>query len=47
MEQRYQAVLGVQAGVPVVDVARRFGVSRQAAHRIATGPAGRLWPAAG
>jgi transposase-like protein len=33
MEQRYQAVLEVQAGVPVVDVARRFGVSRQAVHR--------------
>jgi transposase InsO family protein len=33
MEQRYQAVLEVQAGVPVVDVAERFGVSRQAVHR--------------
>ena len=33
MEQRYQAVLEVQAGVPIVDVARRFGVSRQAVHR--------------
>ena len=33
MEQRYQAVLEVQAGVRVVDVARRFGVSRQAVHR--------------
>src|SRR4051795_2190154 len=33
MEQRYQAVLEVQAGVPVVDVAKRFGVSRQAVHR--------------
>src|SRR5512133_2136885 len=33
MEQRYQAVLEVQAGVPVVDVARGFGVSRQAVHR--------------
>ena len=32
MEQRYQAVLEVQAGVPVVDVAKRFGVSRQAVH---------------
>jgi transposase len=29
MEQRYQAVLEVQAGVPIVDVAQRFGVSRQ------------------
>jgi transposase len=33
MEQRYQAVLKVLAGVPVVDVAERFGVSRQAVHR--------------
>jgi transposase len=33
MEQRYQAVLEVQAGVPIVDVAKRFGVSRQAVHR--------------
>jgi transposase len=33
MEQRYQAVLEVQAGVPVMDVAQRFGVSRQAVHR--------------
>ena len=33
MEQRYQAVLEVQAGVPVGDVAKRFGVSRQAVHR--------------
>jgi transposase len=33
MEQRYPAVLEVQAGVPVVDVARRFWVSRQAVHR--------------
>src|SRR4051812_18056326 len=33
MEQRYQAVLEVQSGVPVVDVAERFGVSRQAVHR--------------
>jgi transposase len=33
MEQRYQAVLEVAAGVPVVEVAERFGVSRQAVHR--------------
>ena len=33
MEQRYQAVLEVEAGIPVVEVARRFGVSRQAIHR--------------
>ena len=33
MEQRYQAVLEVDAGAPVVEVAQRFGVSRQAVHR--------------
>jgi transposase-like protein len=34
MEQRYQAVLAViRDGVAVEDVARRFGVSRQAVHR--------------
>ena len=32
-EQRYRAVLEVQAGVPVTEVAERFGVSRQAVHR--------------
>jgi transposase-like protein len=32
-EQRYRAVLEVQAGVPVAEVAERFGVSRQAVHR--------------
>lgn len=32
-EQRYRAVLEVEAGVPVIEVAERFGVSRQAAHR--------------
>jgi transposase InsO family protein len=32
-EQRYRAVLEVEAGVPVVEVAERFGVSRQAVHR--------------
>lgn len=32
-EQRYRAVLEVQAGVPVIEVAERFGVSRQAVHR--------------
>jgi len=31
-EQRYRAVLEVQAGVPVSEVAERFGVSRQAVH---------------
>jgi transposase-like protein len=33
MEQRYRAVLQVQAGVPVTEVADAFGVSRQAVHR--------------
>jgi transposase-like protein len=34
VEQRYQAVLAViRDGVPVVEVARRFGVSRQTVHR--------------
>ena len=33
MEQRYQAVLEVEAGIPVVEVARRFGASRPAIHR--------------
>ena len=33
MEQRYRAVLQVQAGVPVTEVAEVFGVSRQAVHR--------------
>jgi transposase InsO family protein len=32
-EQRYRAVLKVEAGVPVTEVAERFGVSRQAVHR--------------
>ena len=32
-EQRYRAVLQVQAGVPVSEVADAFGVSRQAVHR--------------
>jgi transposase-like protein len=32
-EQRYRAVLEVQAGVTVTEVADRFGVSRQAVHR--------------
>ena len=34
VEQRYPAVLAViRDGVPIVEVARRFGVSRQAVHR--------------
>jgi transposase-like protein len=32
-EQRYRVVLEVQAGVPVIEVAEQFGVSRQAVHR--------------
>jgi transposase len=32
-EQRYRAVLEVQAGVPVTEVAAQCGVSRQAVHR--------------
>jgi transposase-like protein len=33
MEQRYRAVVQVQSGVPVTEVADAFGVSRQAVHR--------------
>ncbi len=32
VEQRYRAVLEVEAGVPVAEVAGRFGVSRQSVH---------------
>ena len=32
-EQRYQAVLAVLGGVPVTEVAARFGVGRQSVHR--------------
>ncbi|WP_425256115.1 helix-turn-helix domain-containing protein [Micromonospora eburnea] len=32
-EQRYRAVLEVQAGLPVSEVAERFGVSRQTVRR--------------
>jgi transposase InsO family protein len=32
MEQRYRAVLEVEAGCPVVEVADRYGVSRQSVH---------------
>ena len=31
-EQRYRAVLEVMAGVPVTEVAGRYGVSRQSVH---------------
>src|ERR1700728_2848312 len=33
VEQRYQAVLDVVDGIPVTEVALRFGVARQAVHR--------------
>jgi transposase-like protein len=33
VEQRYRAVLEVQSGSSVSEVAARFGVSRQAVHR--------------
>ncbi|HEX4088646.1 MAG TPA: IS481 family transposase [Trebonia sp.] len=33
VEQRYQAVLEVLDGIPVTEVAERFGVSRQTVHR--------------
>jgi transposase-like protein len=34
VEQRYRAVLAViRDGVPILEVAHRFGVSRQAVHR--------------
>src|SRR2546430_17411037 len=32
VEQRYRAVLEVQAGCPVIEVAERYGVSRQTLH---------------
>ncbi len=32
VEQRYRAVLEVASGVPVTEVAERFGVSRQSVH---------------
>ena len=32
MEQRYHAVMEVTSGAPVAEVARRYGVSRQAVH---------------
>jgi transposase len=32
MEQRYHAVMEVVCGAPVIEVARRYGVSRQAVH---------------
>jgi transposase InsO family protein len=32
VEQRYRAVLAARAGVPIAEVAERFGVSRQSVH---------------
>jgi transposase len=32
VEQRYQAVMAVKAGDPVIEVAARIGVSRQSLH---------------
>ena len=32
MEQRYHAVMEAASGAPVSEVARRYGVSRQAVH---------------
>lgn len=32
VEQRYHAVMEVAAGVPVTQVAARYGVSRQSVH---------------
>ena len=49
VEQRYQAVLAVLAGDPVVDVAVKVGVSRQSVHTWlrryadARGSPGRAW----
>ncbi len=33
VEQRYRAVLEVLSGIPVIEVADRFGVARQTVHR--------------
>jgi transposase len=33
VEQRYRAVLEVLSGIPVVEVAERYGVARQTVHR--------------
>jgi transposase len=33
VEQRYRAVLEVLDGIPVTEVAERFGVARQTVHR--------------
>jgi transposase len=47
-EQRYCAVLEVEAGIPIAEVAERLGVSRQAVYRWLAGIATRAytgWPA--
>src|SRR5258708_37982768 len=33
VEQRYRAVLEVLSGIPVIEVAERYGVARQTLHR--------------
>ena len=33
VEERYRAVLEVLSGIPVVEVAERYGVARQTVHR--------------
>src|SRR5215467_4659369 len=33
VEQRYRAVLEVLSGIPVIEVAERYGVARQTVHR--------------
>ncbi len=33
VEQRYQAVLEVLSGIPVIEVAERYGAGRQTVHR--------------
>jgi Homeodomain-like domain len=34
MERRYRAVLEAEAGVPVTEVAARYGVTRQSVHAV-------------
>jgi hypothetical protein len=42
-EQRYRAALEVRAGVPVVEVADRYGVIRQSVHaHVGSSPPGLL-----
>ena len=42
MRRRHQAVLEVTGGLPVTEVARRYGVTRQTVHRRL-----RRWPSQG